>query len=332
LNANQRFLRSYDKQVSPTGINNNHLIKPDTKLNFVIRFQNTGTDTTYAITITDTLSNNFDISTLQKQASSHPFTFDISGKGSPVLTWSITGINLPDSLHNNLGSQGFVSFSISPKKDLPENTVINNFADIFFDYNKPVRTNVTYQTVSSKEIIDQNQFERKSLQVFKPSITYITPQSTNSIGTITISGENYAPVFSDNTVTLDGKKVDVISGNTTSLTISWPNNFKTGEVTVTTEGGTAKSNVDFVLGTESVLNSSIKVYPNPTNGKFIIENSDGIIKSIQVSDVLGKNIYKQIFKNNTQSSQINLSEANAGMYVIFIETDMGTTTKKLIIK
>ena len=408
-----------DKQSIPLGTTSKHYTRTDSKLKYLIRFQNTGTDTAYIVTIIDTLDKNLDISTLKIGAVSHKYKFKLTGTSLPVLIWTFNNINLLDSNTNNLLSNGFVSFSINPYPNLPTKTLINNFSDIIFDYNYPVRTNITYNTLydvplivdeevrldesilfqkdkplpyisgikpaynypgsvitisgknyepifsdntltlngQSVNIISGNdsllsiiwpkKFQvgeliittkagkvnrNMNLFIAKPSITYITPQSANSIGTIIISGENYAPVFSDNTVTLDGKKVDVISGNTTSLTIPWPNNFKTGEVTVTTEGGTAKSNVDFVLGTENILNSSIKVYPNPTNGKFVIEHTDGVIKSIQVSDVLGKIIYKQIFKNNTQSSEINLVEANAGMYVIFIETDMGTTTKKLIIK
>ena len=41
-------------------------------------------------------------------------------------------------------SNGFVSFSIRPKTSAPVGTRLENFADIYFDFNDPIRTNTTY--------------------------------------------------------------------------------------------------------------------------------------------------------------------------------------------
>jgi hypothetical protein len=64
-----------------------------------------------------------------------------------VLTWTFNPINLPDSTTDLLGSNGYIRFSIKPKENLPEKTKIENFADIYFDYNPPVRTNTTMNTL-----------------------------------------------------------------------------------------------------------------------------------------------------------------------------------------
>jgi hypothetical protein len=68
-------------------------------------------------------------------------------KGRPVLTWTFDNINLPDSTRDQAGSNGFVKFTVLPVKDLPAGTRIENFADIYFDYNPPVRTNTVFNTL-----------------------------------------------------------------------------------------------------------------------------------------------------------------------------------------
>jgi uncharacterized repeat protein (TIGR01451 family) len=131
-----------DKLVTPTGRTAENFTATGTALHYKIRFQNTGTDVAYRVVVADTLSEHLDMSTLQVEAASHPYLFEVSGKGRPVLTWTFNNIMLPDSTRNEPGSHCFVQFSIKPKADLPEKTAIENFVDIFFDYNSPVRTNV----------------------------------------------------------------------------------------------------------------------------------------------------------------------------------------------
>ncbi len=132
-----------DKRVSPSGTTAEHYTPTGTALRYTIRFQNTGTDTAYAVTVIDTLSEQLDIASLQMEVASHAHTFAVSGKGRPVLSWTFKNINLPDSTRDQVGSNGFVQFTIRPKVNLPEKTVIENLADIVFDYNEPVRTNTT---------------------------------------------------------------------------------------------------------------------------------------------------------------------------------------------
>ncbi len=66
-------------------------------------------------------------------------------------------ILLPDSLTNPEGSQGFISFKIYPKSELPEGTLVDNRAAIYFDQNPPIITNTVsgtygeYYLVSTEE-------------------------------------------------------------------------------------------------------------------------------------------------------------------------------------
>jgi uncharacterized repeat protein (TIGR01451 family) len=146
-----QILDSYDpndKSVSPQGITANNFVMPGTSLDYVIRFQNTGSDTAFTVIVVDTLSSHLDISTLQWGISSHPYTIDVSGHGSPVLMFTFNNINLPDSTTNEANSHGFVKFKIAPLDSLANGTVIENTADIYFDYNIPVITNTAMVTIS----------------------------------------------------------------------------------------------------------------------------------------------------------------------------------------
>ncbi|MBL0071787.1 MAG: hypothetical protein IPP34_08225 [Bacteroidetes bacterium] len=56
---------------------------------------------------------------------------------------------MPHKSINESGSQGFVTFRIVPFQGLPDGTVINNEAGIYFDYNPPVITNTAFVTLDN---------------------------------------------------------------------------------------------------------------------------------------------------------------------------------------
>lgn len=134
-----------DKTAYPTGFTEEHLIENRTDLEYRIRFQNTGTDTAFNVVLVDTLSAFLDPATLRPGASSHPYTFELSGEG--VAKFKFANIYLPDSTTNEAASNGFVNFKIIQQPDNEVGTVIENFADIYFDFNAPIRTNTVFHTI-----------------------------------------------------------------------------------------------------------------------------------------------------------------------------------------
>ncbi len=134
-----------DKQGFPTGYGAQQYIKPGVDIEYLIRFQNTGTDTAFAVVIRDTLSAWLDPGSVEPGASSHPYRFDYYGDG--FLKFVFDPIALPDSNVNVAGSQGFVSFRVKQMPDVPLQTDIYNRAAIYFDFNKPVITNRTHHKV-----------------------------------------------------------------------------------------------------------------------------------------------------------------------------------------
>jgi uncharacterized repeat protein (TIGR01451 family) len=128
-----------DKQGFPIGYGPTHYIRPGTDLEYLIRFQNTGTDTAFTVRVVDTLSQWLDHTSIRPGASSHAYTFDLSGTG--IATFLFENILLPDSNVNQVASNGFVKFSIRQRADVPLETDIFNSAAIYFDFNEPVITN-----------------------------------------------------------------------------------------------------------------------------------------------------------------------------------------------
>jgi len=64
-----------------------------------------------------------------------------------IIQFTFTDILLPDSTTNLAGSNGFVKFKIAQQADLPDGTVIENKAAIYFDFNAPIITNEFFHTI-----------------------------------------------------------------------------------------------------------------------------------------------------------------------------------------
>jgi uncharacterized repeat protein (TIGR01451 family) len=179
-----------DKQGFPIGYGNEHYILPNSGIEYLIRFQNTGTDTAFNIVIRDTLSQHLDRLTFVPGAGSHPFTTTMSGEG--IIHFNFNDIMLPDSNINEPNSHGFVSYSIRMKDDLPLLTQINNTAAIYFDFNEPIYTNTTLHTVNENFYLTSAQ-DLSS----KTPITLSPNPMTNrvAISVPTIQGRLYVQIF-----------------------------------------------------------------------------------------------------------------------------------------
>lgn len=144
----QENIGSYDpndKRVYPAGYGEEHFIDANEPLEYHIRFQNTGTDTAFKVVIKDYLVPELDITTVRVGAASHPYELSIQDDRSLVFTFD--DILLVDSFANEPLSHGFVKFRVEQLPDLPNGTKINNFANIYFDFNGAIQTNFTRNTI-----------------------------------------------------------------------------------------------------------------------------------------------------------------------------------------
>jgi uncharacterized repeat protein (TIGR01451 family) len=153
-------------------------------LTYTIHFQNTGSAPAFNIRLADTLDQDLDLSTFQVTGYSHENTTTLNGR---VLTVQYANIMLPDSLSDPDGSIGFIQYRLKPKSSWTDMRKIKNTAYIYFDFNAPVVTNSTYNTImkitglSNKEeniaalypnpsngsfTIELNTTEKQSIQLF----------------------------------------------------------------------------------------------------------------------------------------------------------------------
>lgn len=133
---------TFFKRGHPKGYDVPQYVDPTTDLQYLIRFQNTGTDTVHQVIIRDTLSEWLDPTTVLPGTSSHPYTFDLYGDG--IVQFTIPNLNL---IPGSSGSEGYVKFRVSQRPNLSCGTQIFNTAAITFDYNTPVLTNEVFHTV-----------------------------------------------------------------------------------------------------------------------------------------------------------------------------------------
>lgn len=140
-----------DKLVTPTGYGSQGFIPQNTdELLYTIRFQNMGTDTAFNIVVKDVIDASLDVSSFTMVSASHPYTFTIE---NGEATWNFNNVLLPHVGVNEPGSHGYITFSIDLKENLPIGTVIQNNANIFFDFNPPVLTNTVVNTIKNPPYI-----------------------------------------------------------------------------------------------------------------------------------------------------------------------------------
>ncbi len=132
-----------DKRVwDPSGNMADGPVDPSiARLDYAIRFQNTGNDTAFNIIVKDTLSSFLNPGTLRVTGSSHPYQLSMTGTGFAQFTFP--NILLVDSVHNEPASHGYINYSIDLDPGVPVGTIISNRASIYFDFNLPIVTNRT---------------------------------------------------------------------------------------------------------------------------------------------------------------------------------------------
>lgn len=107
-----------------------------------------------------------------------------------------------------------------------------------------------------------------------------------------------------------------------------------GDYTVEVTKGNCSNLSDGFIFNEDVLNANkalenaLKLYPNPVEDKMFIELNNINSIDITIFTINGKFIDK--FKLNKGQSEIEMSKFTKGTYLIQIESDKGTVTKRII--
>lgn len=84
------------------------------------------------------------------------------------------------------------------------------------------------------------------------------------------------------------------------------------------------------LAVSDFVSSKLSVYPIPANNVVTVTNNDNIqIAKVVFTDINGRTV-KILNLNGVTESQINISDLNAGVYFMNIDTSEGTATKKIV--
>lgn len=150
---------SYESNTAegfPIGYGAESFIGQNTDIEYLLRFQNTSSDTTFTVVLLDTIAPELDITKMRVGPASHDFKWSIIG--DRVLRIEFSSIMLPDSSTNFDASNGFIEFLIAQQPNLAAGTQIKNNAGIYFDFNDVILTNETLHTVGENfiEVSTQN--------------------------------------------------------------------------------------------------------------------------------------------------------------------------------
>lgn len=273
-------------------------------IDYLIRFQNTGTDTAFNVVITDTLSNFLIEETFEMITASHNCKVT---RNNNALSFEFLNILLPDSNRNERLSHGFVNFKAKADPGVAPNTSISNFANIYFDYNAPVITNTAVTSIISPQAC---------FTISTSTTNALCTQSNGSI-TVTVSGGTapysyalnngtpqvspdftalpagaYSVIVSDATGCVDSVNVTInSSGSVLVSTSSTPAScagVNNGTITVTPNSGTAPYSYSLDGGASQTSETFAGVAAGPHT--IVVTDAGGCTVSVTVTVFAGSGI------------------------------------------
>lgn len=156
----------------------------------------------------------------------------------------------------------------------------------------------------------------------------ITLSSSNVPGatftwTVVANNINGASDGSGNVISQQLSLVDVNLDGYVDFTITPVNNSANGNPF------TARVGILSILSAETFIKSNIKLSPNPFTDILNIEN-DYQINNVKIYNQLGQLVFGKEINQNT--TQLDLSNLNSGIYNVLIETEKGTFNHKIVKK
>ncbi len=177
-----------------------------------------------------------------------------------------------------------------------------------------------------KDMIDTTKFDMASLQLTSASHPHITRITNNKVEfifeNIQLPAEQDDEPGSHGFVAFKIKtKPNLVLGNTVSNTADIYFDYNFPIITNTTS--TTVSN----LGVNEFENLSVAMTPNPVKDLLTI-SSDDVITSVLIYDVQGRIIATQI--SNSTHTTLDMSQLNAGVYLVKVLTENGVKVEKIL--
>ena len=84
------------------------------------------------------------------------------------------------------------------------------------------------------------------------------------------------------------------------------------------------------LSTTNFVSNKLSISPNPANDFVNISNTENIrVSNIKITDLNGR-VIKQNNFDNVSNINLNVSDLSSGVYMMNINTNKGSTVKKII--
>lgn len=312
-----------------------NFIENEEYMTYVIRFQNTGTDTAFNVYVRDTLSDKFDWSSFEMIDASHPYELSVQGGNS--LEWYFRDIYLVDSNRNEPASHGFIAFRIKPRSDLQIGDSVTNDAGIYFDFNLPVQTNLMLSTIGPSAALpstilglsarwkDESGVELKWLVVNEYKVLhYEVEHSANGIefnaaGQVAATNDQFAHTY-------EFIHRGALPGN---------NYYRLKVVDI--DGHIAYSKTILLIRDVDLL-TSMKIYPVPAANETINVLIEGVVKGMGSLSIYGMNgaLIKTMHLGNIDQPNyrltLNTNTFNKGTYILHITIGDKLYRGKLIIR
>jgi hypothetical protein len=166
-----------------------YLPNSDNEIFYIIRFENTGSDTAYHVTVVDTVDISLMIAYIQETGASHNFTremiLDPNLPGKAVFVYTFNNIKLPPNSSGNpeiTTSRGFFGFKIGLKNGNTAGTVIRNRAGVYFDFDPPMLTNTVACMLTEPTRTKYYETLADDIQVYpNPAGSYFRVKSTSAL-------------------------------------------------------------------------------------------------------------------------------------------------------
>ncbi|HNU34095.1 MAG TPA: hypothetical protein PKN75_10945 [Bacteroidia bacterium] len=201
-----------DKAATPEGVYAQHYTLMGDTLDYLIRFQNTGNDTAFTVIVRDTIDADLDLNSFTLKGASHTMNTELN-VATRVLKFTFNNILLPDSNVNEPESHGFIRYNIKAKTGLPNNTLVTNDADIYFDFNLPVITNETFNTMVYVIPVGISEIENNLFNVS------VIPNPFENFASLKFDNEKHEQ-FMLNIFGIDGKLVETLSSTETTIRLT----------------------------------------------------------------------------------------------------------------
>ncbi len=289
-------------------------------VNYLIRFENTGTYPAQNIVVRDLIDlSKFDITTLEPISGSHSFVTEITNGN--LVAFVFQNIWLDFNAGNN---DGYIAFKIKTLPTLVEGQTFSNQADIYFDFNLPIFTNIASTLIRAPFALPITliNFRSKKLPSNQIQLDWETANEINF--------KEFDIERSTDGIHFD--KIGLVESNAKhdySFIDVKPNSKNYYRLKlVDLDGQFDYSKVEII---ELQHENEITLYPNPASSELTLSfpsSSTTYKTEISIKNTMGQEVLHQNIQPNTLQHKINVQSLSNGIYFIELKNKQGNSVLK----